>query len=205
VYLREKNKNPDGTTQETYLKTLDEFIQGELIDQLMTYKQAPAIIRSFILRSLKHLSLGQGDQALDNVRWAREAYKFWTIDTVGDPNERRRLQDFHIVFRDEVMNYMKSEIISPLAKSWLWKELGTTVPTWPLWAEDLRLTQARQMTYDQLSPYFARLCESLNPPWDVNKAFPPPPGMEEFRKKEIRYRDEAREEEGISPGTRYKD
>jgi hypothetical protein len=205
VYLREKNKNPDGTTQEMYLKTLDEFIQETLIDQLKTYKQAPAIIRSFIRRSLKHLSLGQDDQALDNVRWARKAYKFWTIDTLGDPNERRRMQDFHIIYRDEVVNYMKTEIISPLAKSWLWKELGTTVSTWPLWAEDLGLTQARQMTYDQLSPYFARLCESLDPPWDVNKAFPPPPGMEEFREQQIRYRDQAREEEGISTGTRYKD
>jgi hypothetical protein len=205
VYLREKNKNEDGSTKEMYLKTLDEFIQGRLIDQLKTYKQGPAIIRSFILRSLKHLSLGQDDRALDNVRWARKAYKYWTVDTLSDPNERRRLQDFHIIFRDEVMNYMKSEIISPLAKTWLWKELGTTVATWPRWTEDLRLTQARQLTYDQLSPYFARLCESLDPPWDVNKAFPPPPGMEEFRKQEIHYRDEAREEEGVSPGTRYKD
>jgi hypothetical protein len=40
------------------------------------------------------------------------------------------------------------------------------------------------MIYDHLSEYFAELSAEHDPPWDINEAFPEPPGMEEFRARQ---------------------
>ena len=186
VWLRENNPHPDGSTQEQYLMTLDEYVMGGLLDQLQTYKVASAIVRQFINRSLSQLAWGDQRGSLANLKRSRLCYEFWTEDTKTDPNERRKMQPFRVIYRDEIGSFMTRPEIAPLLKARLWREL------------DL---DPRQMTFDGLRPYFERLSDAQTPPWDVLKSFPEPPGMEAFRQVEIETRGKRREgiEEGEKP------
>ncbi len=180
AYLRKNNPHPDGSTQERYMVTLDQFMMGDLLNRLQTYKAASAFIRGFIQRGLKQFALGLTGAGVTSLVRARQSYDYWMIDTEVDINERRMMQEFPIIVRDEIETYVKHPRIAPLYKARLWKHL-------PLWQ--------RQMTYDHLHAYFERLCEVLDPPWDVTLAFTEPPGMDDARRKEPDYRGAPRRED----------
>lgn len=192
AWLRENNPHPDGSTQERYLVTLDEFVMESLLSQLATYKAASAYIRSFIRRSLKQFALGLTRGGVTSLRRARQAYDYWMLDTKGDINERRKMQPFVVILRDDVEAYMKRPQFAPLYKARLWTNLLRHRP------------EVNQMTYDHLLAYFERLCTAQNPPWDVNLAFEEPPAMDEFRKREIEYRGAPRRED-VEEGEQFKD
>ena len=173
AWLRENNRSPDGSVQERYLKTLDRFVMDDLLDQLAIYKSAPALIRTFIQRSLKQFSLGTTRPGRSWLRRAQLAYDYWQVDTEGEINERRKLQYFQLILRDEIEAYMKHPRVAALFKARLWRHL-------PL--------DQRQMTYDHLNPYFVHLCEMQDPAWDLKASFGQPPGMEEFRKQKLKLR-----------------
>jgi hypothetical protein len=188
AWLRENNPHPDGSTQERYLVTLEEFVMGDILNQLKTYKAAGAFIRSFIQRALKQFALGMSGAGVNSLQRAKASYDYWMEDAKRDINERRQMQPFGVVVRDEIESYMKHPRIGPLYKAALWKHL-------PL--------RQRQMAYDHLRPYFDRLCEFQQPPWNVLLAFTQPPGMGEFRKQAIEYSGPARRKD-VEEGTRYK-
>jgi hypothetical protein len=192
AWLRENNPHPDGRTQERYLGTLDEFVIGGILARLGTYKAAGAFIRSLTQRGLKQFALGQASGAIASLRRARQSYDYWMADTKGDFNERRKMQPFAIILRDEVEAYMWNPQYAPLYKARLWQNLLVQSP------------RVNQMTYDHLLPYFQRLCAAQDPPWDVNLAFAEPPAMEEFRKTELYMRGAPRQE-GVDVGEKFKD
>ncbi len=184
TWLRDNNPHPDGSVQEQYRMTLDEFVMGNLLGQLETYKMAPALIRSFVQRALKHFAIGNSRAAKTSLQRGRQAYNYWQIDTESDSNERRKLQFFRIMLRDEIEKYMTSPQVAALYKARLWKNL-------PL--------EQRQLTYDHLNVYFDKLCNSLVPPWNVAAAFPEPVGMEEYRRRNLELRGAPRRE-GVEEG-----
>ncbi len=188
AWLREHNPHPDGGTQERYLQTVDEFVMGDLLSQLQTYKAATAIIGSFIRQALKQFSLGQTRAALSSMTRARQCYDYWMIDTKVDINDRRKLQEPMIMLRDQVEAFMKEPRIDPLGRARLWKALPA---------------EQRQMAYDNLRPLFEKLSDAQKPPWEVDRAFPEPPGMEEFRLKKLETVGAPRKE-GVEQGERYK-
>ncbi len=188
AWLRDNHPHPDGSTQEQYQKTIDEFVMGDILSQLATYKAASGLIRSLFKRALKQYSLGHKAAGRASVVRAKWCYKYWMQDTEVDFNERRKMQPFKLMFTDEMESFMNSPGVRPLSKAGLWKEL-------PL--------EQRQMVFDRLRPYFERLCEVQKPPWDVHLAFGEPPGMEEFRENEIETRGAARRKD-LEEGTRYK-
>lgn len=188
AWLRENNPHPDGSTQEQYLTTVDEFVMGDILTQMQTYRAAGAIIRSFIRRALKQFSLGQYKIALNSMVHARQCYDYWMLDTQADINERRKLQEPIVLLRDEILSFLKESRISPLFKARLWKNLPP---------------KQQQMAYDELLPVFTRICESQEPPWSLKKAFSEPPGMEEFRKNDLQYRNPGRRKD-VEQGKRYK-
>jgi hypothetical protein len=188
AWLREHNPDPDGRTQERYLVTLDEFVMGDLLAQLQTYKAASAIIGSFIRQALKQFALGQTRPGLSSMARARQCYDYWMIDTKVDPNDRRKLPPPAMMLRDQIEGFMKEPRVDPLAKVRLWSGLPV---------------ERRQTAYDGLRPFFEKLCDAQDPPWAVERAFPEPPGMEEFRKGEAETLGAPRRE-GVEQGERFK-
>ena len=188
AWLRENNPHPDGSKQEQYLVTLDEFVMGDVINQLQTYRMARAFVASLVQRGLKQLALDLRASGIQSFVRARQAHEIWQHDTRFDINERRQLQEFPILVRDEIETYMMNARMSPLFKVTLWKNL-------PL--------LQRQASYDQLRPYFEQLCGMQGPPWDVAKAFPEPPDMEAFRAEALKTVGTPRRDD-VEQGTRGK-
>lgn len=187
AWLRENNPHPDGSTQERYLVTLEEFAMGSILDRLMTYKASSAIVRSFMERALKQFSIGEPRTAVTSLKRAKLCYDYYMEDTKVDINERRMMQPFRVILRDQIEAYVKSPRTASIFKARLWREL-------PL--------EQRQTVYDRLRSYFERLCAAQDPTWSVVRAFPEPPGMKEFRRLEIEYRGLRRED--VDQGERYK-
>ena len=187
AWLRKTNPHPDGSTQERYLVTLDEFVMGDLLTQLQTFRAAKGIIGSFIRKSLKNFALGLTEQGRASFIHAVQSYEYWMEDTKIDFNDRRKLQPPLLQLRDQIESFMKVPQYATLAKARLWNNL-------PL--------QQRQMTYDRLLPLFERLCSGQQPPWSRQRAFPEPAGMEEARKRSYDFRGKRRED--VEQGERYK-
>jgi len=187
AWLRENNPHPDGSTQERYLVPMEEFVLGNTHDQLMTFKASSGLIRSFIARALKLYSIGQVEDAVRSMTRSRILYETWMKDTKVDPNDRRKMQPFRILLRDEMEAYMTSNEVAALFKVTLWNAVQL---------------EPRQAIYDRLRPYLVRLCEAQSPPWSIDKAFPEPPGMEAYRQQEPIYRGEQKED--VEQGTKDK-
>ncbi len=167
VWLRVNNPHADGRPQEPYTTTVEEFVMRDIRDQLQTWRAARSFVGSLSQQALKHLALGQKRQGLRDLVRAENAHETWQAATSIDFNERRQLQPFSIIVRDEIEVYVKDPRVGPLYKVTLWENL----PDWP-----------KKMTYDRLLPYFVEICNRQEPPWSRFKAFLEPPGMDEFRK-----------------------
>ena len=61
--------------------------------------------------------------------------------------------------------------------------------------------RARQMVWDRVQPLLVKLCSEHDPPLDAARAFPEPPGMEEYRQNPEKRRE--RTTEGVSEGTKH--
>ncbi len=168
AWLREYNPHPDGTTQSRYMKTLDEFVMGDVLSQLQTYRAAGAIIRNLVTRGLKQYSLGQKRSAATSLARAQLCHDYWMQDSDADINDRMKLEPLDRIVRNQIIDFMKEPTFEPLFKARLWREL-------PL--------EYRQVTYDSLRQYFGELCESRSPVWSVSAAFPEPAGMNAARRR----------------------
>ena len=188
AWLREYNKHPDGSTQSRYEQTLDEFVMGDILNQLDTHRAATGLLRSFIVRGLKHLGLGQTRQGLASIKRAAWAHDYWMRDSSVEINDRRKLQPIETILRDQIVDFFKQPEVDPLFKARLWREL-------PL--------EQRQQTYDVLAVYFTELAASRKPPWNVAAAFGEPPGMEEARQRQPETIGAPRSKD-VDQGERYK-
>lgn len=189
LWLRDNNPEPNGRTQKQYLQPLEQFVMSDIYEQMQTRRAATSIIQNFIRQGLKAFALGTETRGSTAVARAKQCYNIWMIDTESDINDRRRLQPFPILVRDEIFAFMQAQEVDPLFKARLWQYL-------PI--------EQQQLAYDTLLPYFERLCETQDPAWDIKKAFAEPPGMEEFRRTELRLR-HTNDDEGADRGTKYRE
>ncbi len=183
--------NPDQNSHETqdrYKVTLEQFVMDDLYEQLQTYKGALGIIRTFVLRALKHFALGQDELAERSMVLAQKCWKTWMVGTVGDFNDRRKLQPPANILRDELYSFLSEANVEPLFKA----RLRRTLPL-----------EFRQKTYDKMLPFFEKLCAAQKPPWELARAFAEPAGMEEYRVAHPTESDEQPESDKVEQGERY--
>lgn len=169
-YLREYNKDPMGRTQAMYMVPLSEFVLMGLKQELQTYHQANSLIRGWVQKHFRELALGNVQAANGSLATAQEFYGEYMGETALDAEDRRKFQPFRVMRADELKSFMTRSDIPILYKVRLWRRLEL---------------DATQLTWDYLNPYFEKMCQAENPPLDPLKAFPEPPGMEEFRKTDI--------------------
>ncbi|MBI1825339.1 MAG: hypothetical protein HY287_13715 [Planctomycetes bacterium] len=179
AWLRENNPDPDGKTQVQYLVTVEEFVMGDILSQLRTHRAATAIINGFLFRGLKHFSVGEIATGMNAIGRARLCYEYWMNDTKVDYNDRRKLAPIAILLRDQTEQFLLAADVDAIAKVQLWRVL-------PL--------EQRQMVWDKLKAFFAKLCETRKPAWSVAVAFPEPAGMNEFRATGVQDRPESAQE-----------
>ena len=184
AYLRQYNRNADGTPKEQYMQPLEKYVLRDFKEDLTGFKSANMTIGAWIFRSLKQLSIGEVESSLRSMEIAKTGWKYYMTNKGIDPGRtgRRSLAPLTTMRAGAAAQFLEHPGIVPIHKIRLWRRLDLTT---------------RKMIYDDLLDYFTELAASHEPPIILERAFPEPPGMEEYR---ARQPVEVREEEEIDQG-----
>ncbi|MHC4064217.1 MAG: hypothetical protein ACYSUI_06905 [Planctomycetota bacterium] len=186
AYLRRVNRSPDGSPKEMYLLPLEEFVLRDIRDAAVGFKSANMLINVLMYRSLWELALGDTGRSVGMTQMARQVYAYYMEDKREDRNPRRKLGTLPILRADAVDSFLRSPAVSLVHKTRLWLALEP---------------RTRQIVWDRIEPVLAELCDRHEPPLELSKAFPEPPGMDEYRLNPER--DDRQEDKSMSPGTKF--
>ncbi|MCH7812790.1 MAG: hypothetical protein IID40_02095 [Planctomycetes bacterium] len=184
-YLRDKNRNADGTPKKRYLMPLDEYVMADLRDAAVGFKTANMLIAMLEYRSLSQLALGNTTASNQVHEIARRCYKYYMSDKWDDRQGRRKLGKLVVLRADATLGLLGNLAIPMTHKTRVWRDLELTT---------------RQIIWDRAEPAFHAMCERHDPPLEVTKAFPEPPGMDAYRPNPIE--DNRVGEEGGSEGNK---
>ena len=168
-YLRENYKEPDGRTKEMYLTTLEEFALLDYFEDLESFRQGPLLINTMLHSAFLNLVYERPKEAAQRMKFARQGHEKY-MDVMGkDRTERRKILPWPefkaAAFQDFLLRYPLPRQYKVVYMARAWKRV------------DL---QTRLRVYRQVEERLAADCEENDPRLDVAKAFPPPPGLEEF-------------------------
>ncbi len=166
AYLRDNYKEIDGSTKQRYLIGLDAFVLGEVKSLSESYKDALALIHSFLSGAMLSLAEGDGTAHARQVERAQFVWKTYMADKADDRQGRLRLPPFNEMRGDALRDFL---VYTPslLLRATVWQ------------AEDTEIKRFAWRDPD-VAAYLKAQCEARG--YDDTKAFPEPPGMAEFRK-----------------------
>jgi hypothetical protein len=179
-YLKKYNVNDDGSPKDLYKRPLVDFVLLDFIDDLNSFKTANMIVGAWLRRSLKWLSLGDLERAQGAVVWAKTGWNVYmdgATTTVGNVR-RQQLSPLPAMFADATYTFLSDPTVPTIHKVRLWRDLGDA---WfrEAFPESFWLT--RHIVWDRMAEVLFELAELHDPPLDPVRAFPEPPGMEDFR------------------------
>ncbi len=154
-----------GTTQEQYLQSLDEFVRSQLSEMVDSYTEAAYLIYSLLNSGYIALAAGNADEFTASVRNAVLVYEMYQKDKIDDPQGRRQLPPFARMRADGLAGYVLNYEYPLIDRSLVWTR------------EQLEI---RQQCFDDVAGFLEQQCDQEG--LDPAKAFPPPAGMEQWRK-----------------------
>lgn len=155
-----------GKPEELYMQGLDGFIRDELKEALGSLDQTVAILGSLLTQSYLSLATGWGDQYTGAVRTAQLFYDDYQKDHSDDRQGRMSLPPFVDIRAKTLGAFVSNQSYPLLYRSLAWNR------------EQLEI---RQRCYDLIAADLRQQCDALG--IEMAKAFPEPPGMEQFRKE----------------------
>jgi len=175
-YFREMRelypRTPDGRPEPMFAKTLHEFVLDSFRESLF----APAsrdiliIVDAWLMQAYDALANGDFVGYARHVRAARDYHESFMHDKRNDPLTRRTwLKEFALLQIDAFGEYLARPAWSStvtLHKTRLWRNAPLAL---------------RQAVYDDLLPLFKTECDVWQ--FDISRAFPEPPGMDEYRRQ----------------------
>jgi hypothetical protein len=159
----------DGTINPAFSLTLDDFVPTTWNEAIGTWAQVRAAVDNSLGQAFDALSEGSIERAASMSRFAREVHKNY-IDSLPDLDEQHKLRlvPFQDYEADVLRTWFRTAPFSPfvtLRKARLWSALPLTL---------------KLAIYDDVAEIFKVECERVE--FDLAKAFPEPPGLEEYRK-----------------------
>ncbi len=174
AYLQKFNRNDNGSPRMDYFVPLKEFVLRDFKENLGSFKTTNMQIGAWLTRSLKWLSLDEEQQSVGAYNWAREFWIYYTKHLTTDVGGlgRQNLPPLKEMYANAVIEFMKAPTggVHIMHKVRLWKRLGYRYP------------ELQRLAYDRLAEYFLSISASNDPPLNADLAFPPPAGMDEYRK-----------------------
>jgi hypothetical protein len=165
-YLARTYKNLDtNQTKPEYVGPLDEFVFSRIKDKIDTYNGALGTCQAILLNGYYSLIAGWPDEYAAQVSLAEEIYRRYQADKLEDPNARRTFPPFVQVRASMLISFLLMGDHTIYDRVLAWQK------------ED---DEVKRHAYDYMSPYFGPMAEAAG--FDPAKAFPPPPGMDEWRK-----------------------
>lgn len=171
-YLRVNYNLRQGGTDEAYLVPLADFVKDpEFTERLSDPRIAMGAITSALDQAFRFLVIGENDKVNGLLRFAKDdLYEWYKRRHAENPNERMKLPPFEIIFNHVAIGRLNSaggqEMLFVKARLWKSLPLATQVAIYDESLESLR-TQAKAIGRAE----------------DLDKLFPPPPGIEEHRQR----------------------
>ncbi len=189
-YMRQINRNLDGSVKEQYLVPLREYVLNikDVREGAEGFKSANMMVAELQMRSFRELAAGNVEQSVRATNLAQQVFEVYQADTRIDRNTRRQMERPIFIRADVLMRYLADRSTSIGLKARVWRGV------------DLR---TRQMIWDDVAVFLEALCDQQDPPWDVKKAFPEPVGMAEYRLDPEVGRREAGPDRDVSEGTKH--
>lgn len=145
-------------------KTFEEFIKAEEKEIVDNYQELRSLLASLMQSAHVYLASGRGDLFDANMSKARQLYDEYQKDRTDEAGGRRALPPYEVIRANNLAQFV-------------------TDPTWPLLLRTLVWSNEREefkrWAYDYVKDAVAEACAAEG--YDVTKAFPEPPGMEQFR------------------------
>ncbi len=151
--------------QEQYLQSVDVFVQSQLKEMAGSFNDASLLIYSLLTNGYLALSSGSADEFASAVQKAKLVYDFYQKDKVDDPQGRRAMPPFARVRANALADFLLTPDFPIPLRSMVWRSEQPDI---------------RQMAYDDVIGGLAEQCREEG--FDVEKAFPTPPGMAEYRR-----------------------
>ncbi len=166
-YLAVNYKDPDtGQTKAMYLKGIEDFARGELKEMIGSYQEAIYAISSLLTSGYMSLASGWADEFAGAVQNATLLYRDYQKEHRDDRQGRLTLPEFADL-RAETLRWFVLDPQYPLLyRSLVWNREQADI---------------RQRAYDSVAGPLAQQCAALD--IEVARAFPEPPGMEQYRKE----------------------
>lgn len=170
-YLVKYYPDPDtGETREPYKKTFQDFMQAEIKDLVQSQHETMWLLHS-LLRSI-YLSLGNGQMSdySSRMSMAVQLYKGYAKDTDDDRQGRRTLPPWEQIQAVALRAFVSDGELPLALRFAVWNRIDST---------GANITEVKQRCYDDvrriLDEWYGK--GSL----DIDKAFPAPPGMAQWR------------------------
>ncbi len=168
-YLRENYLEPNGKTKDIYLTTMEEFALRDYFSDMESFRQGPVLINTMLHSALLNLVYGRAKEAGRRLGFAKQGYDRY-MDVMGnDRNERRKIAPWPDLkasaFQDFLLRYPLPSRYNLTYKARAWK---------------LMSTQDKLRIYRGVEQGLREACKVNVPEIDFAKAFPPPPGLEEY-------------------------
>lgn len=166
TYLRENYKEIDGSTKRRYQTDLETFVTNTFKELTEVYTNAVALIHQFLTHAMLSLAEGDADTYYRQVDRARLVHQIYMKEHTDERQGRLTMPPFEEIQAESLYQFLRF-MDSILARATVWQLI------------DPRL---KQRIYDipDLMPALREECEARG--LDVARAFPEPPGMEEYRK-----------------------
>jgi len=154
-----------GKTKEMYLGTFHDFMQQQIKEMAGSQQETLMLIYSNFERAYLALGNGQHDEYAAKARYAFDLYRSYQKDKADDPQGRRTLPPFAQLQADALYRYVTQHDIPLLMR-------------FAVWDRETK-TEVKYRCYD----FVRQKLEEIYGKTDLNidKAFPPPPGMNEWR------------------------
>jgi hypothetical protein len=168
-YLRETyGINAQGRINTAFAKPLREFVRDSYISGIGGPRETQLAINAWLDAAFAQLSLGNYAEYDNLVKLARELHRNYH-ESSPVMSESKKLPPFYEMQIDALLFFMARPAMAPVDtvhKTKLW------------WATPIFLKRA---TYDRLFDLFREECAQWK--FDLDKAFPEPPGMDAFREE----------------------
>ncbi|MCB9850068.1 MAG: hypothetical protein H6817_05125 [Phycisphaerales bacterium] len=166
-YLRQFDREVDGSIKKKYQDTFEAFVFSGMLEDLDTQVRSQMFISELLYRSLRNAGDGDIEAARDHFNEAKKWWMYYMRDKMDlARNSRQRLEPIGIIRRDVARVYMSSPENSPRQKWLVWQALDLAT---------------RQAIYDEALPIVVAQCAAFDPPYNPSKVLPEPPGMEAYR------------------------
>jgi len=185
-YLRDTyGIQADGKVNPAYDRPLDKFAQETFVENLDTFRDARLALNGVLYGAFTQLAGDDRPRYAQLLSFARRVYDQYQ-------SERERIEKLSLPPWDELradvlLNWFREPAVSEFVtvmKSRLWRN--------PLLPNDLKLA-----VYDDLLEVFQHECDAVG--FDASKAFPPPPGLEQYRAERGRRGPQEKEKKAETP------